>query len=133
MSEKSNPGPLTNVISLAVLGLILYACLGPEKTKSPAEIALARAKEADDRTAGFHCLTTWDGSHADFAYDVRSVMREPDSFEHIETRVTPVDDGGEHNIIMQYRARNGFGGMNVGEAIGTFRNSDCASTVISVE
>ena len=35
---------------------------------------------------------------------------------------------------MQYRARNGFGGMNTGTATGTYRNSNCRQyTVLDVE
>jgi len=89
--------------------------------------------EAEENRKGFHCLSGWDGSHANFKREVESMMRDPDSFEHISTRVTPVSAGGMHTVLMEYRARNGFGGMNVGTASGTFRNSDCSHTVISVE
>lgn len=92
----------------------------------------AEAKREEKRK-GFHCLSAWDGSHSEFKRQVKQMMREPKSFEHIETRVTPVSDNGTHTAIMTYRARNGFGGMNVGTAIGEYRNSTCAVVVLSVE
>lgn len=95
--------------------------------------AREQQEREDERRRGFHCLSAWDGSHRDFRHAVRDRMREPDSFEHIETRVAPVDEDGMHTIIMQYRARNGFGGMNVGTALGQYRNSDCSFTILSIE
>lgn len=83
---------------------------------------------AEDIRNGFHCLSNWDGSHREFANNLKSQLRDPSSFEHIETRVTPEKDG-EHTIIMKYRAKNGFGGMNVGTAIGTFSNFSCVASI----
>ena len=60
---------------------------------------------------------------------VKRVLRDPDSFEHDETRITPANDKGKHTIMMTYRARNGFGGMNVETAIGEVDQSSCAVTV----
>lgn len=85
------------------------------------------AATAANREAGFHCLSGWDGSHPGFVENVKAQLREPSSFEHIETRVTPNKEG-KHAIIMEYRARNGFGGMNVGTAIGAFDNATCQAT-----
>ena len=96
-------------------------------------VGIAEAAAAEEKRKGFHCLSAWDGEHWDFTRDVKNLMRDPDSFEEIETRITPVNDEGFHNILMTYRARNGFGGMNVGEALGLVRNSDCRATILSVE
>ncbi|RBO54038.1 hypothetical protein DSD19_06130 [Rhodovulum sp. BSW8] len=90
------------------------------------------AAEAEDRRKGFHCLSGWDGSHPAFKRIVKNSMRDPDSFEHVDTLVGPVTNGW-HAIRMVYRARNGFGGMNVGEAIGRYRNDDCSVEVLSLE
>lgn len=93
----------------------------------------AQKGEAENRRSGFHCLSAWDGSHPAFKRAVRDQMREPKSFEHIETRVTAVDKNGYHKIFMSYRARNGFGGMNVGTATGVYASSGCAFQVLAVE
>lgn len=91
------------------------------------------AEEREERRKGFHCLSSWDGSHREFRNAVKDAMRDPDSFEHVETRVTPVDEDGWHILAMSYRARNGFGGMNVGTAIGRYANDDCRFAVTKIE
>lgn len=82
------------------------------------------AEDAAERAAGFHCLSSWDGSHSEVVRLVKGELRDPDSFQHIETRVTPVDGQGLHSFTMEYRARNGFGGMNVGVSTGAYVNAD---------
>ena len=54
-------------------------------------------------------------------------MRDPGSFEHIETRIKPVDSSGNHLVWMSYRGRNGFGGMATDSIIVKIRNSDCSA------
>lgn len=90
-----------------------------------AEQAAKREEEAEERRKGFHCLSGWDGSHAAFKRQVKSMMRNPSSFEHISTRVTPVSDAGTHTVFMEYRAENGFGGMTVGSATGEYSSANC--------
>lgn len=59
-------------------------------------------------------------------------MRNPSSFEHIETRVTPVS-GTRQTIYMRFRAENGFGGMNDGIATGDITHSSCALIESTIE
>jgi hypothetical protein len=57
----------------------------------------------------------WNGSHIKLVEYTKLRLRDPDSFEHIET--TYMDKG--NNIIfvtMQFRSKNGFGGLNVSTA-----------------
>ena len=88
------------------------------------------ATAVEDRRKGFHCLSSWDGSHRELADAVKVSLRDPRSFEHSETRITPVDADGNHTLMMEYRARNGFGGMNVGQVAATVKNSDCSFQII---
>ncbi len=109
-----------------------------KKRAIEAEIALKEKRaeelmEAANRRKGFHCLSAWDGSHRGVKQYVENNMRDPDSFEHIETSITPVDQAGKHTLLMKYRARNGFGGMNVAIAVATIRSSDCAVTITSLQ
>lgn len=106
-----------------VLFLVLAAGSGDDKTS---------AEKAQDRQKGFHCLSAWDGSHSEVVRRVKTRLRDPDSFEHIETRITP-NQNGEHKLMMQYRARNGFGGMTVGTAVATVANSDCSVSSVDIE
>ena len=101
--------------------------------KIAAEAAAKVAAEAARKRKGFHCLSAWDGSHRGVKKYVEERMRDPDSFEHIETRVTPVDENGRHTLVMKYRARNGFGGMTVGVALANYNNSDCSATITSIQ
>lgn len=87
------------------------------------------AKTAADRRAGFHCLPG--GKHYALIDAVTSGLRDPKSFEHAETKITPVGPKGEHALVMKYRARNGFGGMNAGQVIATVKNSDCSFKILS--
>ena len=59
-------------------------------------------------------------------------MRDPKSFEHIETRITPKNPQGDHQLVMQYRAKNGFGGMTVGAVVASVRNNDCSATILKI-
>lgn len=107
-----------------------------EEAEREAQRKEAEAKaqaEAEEKRKGFHCLSAWDGSHAAFKRYVKSQMRNPDSFDHISTRVTPVDENGQHTLLMEYRAENGFGGMNVGTAMAKYSNATCDFTLISLE
>ncbi|MEX1034823.1 MAG: hypothetical protein WDZ54_02620 [Sneathiella sp.] len=96
-------------------------------------LAQAEAKKAEDKKAGFHCLSAWDGSHIQVKQEVENMMREPDSFEHIETLIGPVNEKGTHTLVMKYRARNGFGGMSMGRTLATVQNGDCSALIISNE
>jgi hypothetical protein len=103
-------------------------CSTPPPTAEQLKAEAAKAEE--DQRRGFHCLSGWDGSNASLVQQVKDQLREPDSFEHIETRITP-EVNGKHNIMMEYRARNGFGGMNVATAIGTVDHHTCQATLNS--
>ena len=92
--------------------------------------AQKEAKRAEDKRKGFHCLSSWDGSHRGLEKHVRNAARNPDSFEHIRTSITPVDQNGEHVLFMSYRAENGFGGMSIGEIRATVNNETCIATIV---
>jgi hypothetical protein len=91
------------------------------------------AEEAEEKRKGFHCLSGWDGSHRAIVKATKKQLKDPKSFEHIATRVTAVKDF-KHMLYMDYRAKNGFGGMSVGTVIATYSNALCDSfTIISID
>jgi hypothetical protein len=96
-----------------------------------AEPSAREKEEAENRRQGFHCLSAWDGSHRELARAVKDMLRDPDSFAHAETRIAPANSAGTHRLIMTYRARNGFGGMNVARAIADVDTNTCEATLIS--
>lgn len=74
--------------------------------KKQAEINKNR-KEAIEKQ-----FSAWDGSHPRLSRMIKENCRNPDSYEHIETRFR--DDGNTIFVITKYRAENGFGGMTIG-------------------
>ncbi|MER8921683.1 hypothetical protein [Mesorhizobium sp. M0802] len=110
-------GGILLLVLLVLFGFLFKTCMGP--TKNDAEIA-------ERHRNGFHCLSAWDGSESDLVAKVKEMLRDPSSFEHVKTQITQVNSSGEHTVIMEYRARNGFGGLNVEFATGTIKNSDCS-------
>lgn len=110
------------------------AALSPEeKAKADAEAAAKAAEEAKEKAYGFHCLSSWDGSHRKFVDAVKQQLNDPDSFEHDETRTWTVREDGRNQVLMQFRAKNGFGGVIRGRAVGTFDNKTCDASVDSIE
>lgn len=102
-------------------------------TDGAAWAAHKSAAAAEEKRQGFHCLSQWDGAHSSLKRAVKDSMRDPDSFEHIETRITPVSDEGTHVLFMEYRAKNGFGGMNIGTARAIIDNDDCGYELVTLE
>lgn len=101
---------------LLVLGVVGSFCVDEDKRE------MSREKPAE-RRKGFHCLSGWDGSHPEFVRLVKQQMNDPDSFEHDETRVTEINDQGRHEIIMNFRGRNAFGGTVRAIALGSYSPS----------
>jgi len=99
--------------------------LNEKKAKLEAEkIAAKRAEEAEQKRKGFHCLSGWSGAQRFIVSNLKPKLNDPKSFEHIETLVSP-EQNGRHRFSMQYRAKNGFGGMIIGTATGTYNNHNC--------
>ena len=125
--KKKGGGGKAFILILAII-VGAYIVGGDGKTggeKGQAKATQTSQEDAEKRRKGFHCLSGWDGSHRDFVQRVSEGLREPDSFEHVETRITPVVDGN-HNLFMKFRAKNGFGGTNLGTATATIHQLDCS-------
>ena len=91
------------------------------------------ADSQEKRRKGFHCLSAWDGSHRGVVKFAKTQLRDPKSFEHDSTSVWPVDANGNHQLVMQYRAKNGFGGMSSGVVKAEFSNDTCGAIVKSID
>ena len=117
-----------------------------ERKRSEKLAAKAAAKERAEeerRAKGFHCLTSGHvvGEtkspclvglpcfHSKVRWYTKKRMRDPDSFKHIETRITSRDQEGNHRLVMTYRAKNGFGGFNIGNVKARIRSADCQATI----
>jgi len=100
-----------------------------EKLNEELEERRKRAEEIEERKKGFHCLSGWDGSHGAIKSYVIENMADPDSFEHISTKIGPVNLSGKHYLTMTYRGKNMFGGMVVNDISATIENSDCSASI----
>ena len=105
----------------------LTAC-GKSDAEKQADAQAFAIKKAEDTRKGFHCLSGWNGSHYAIEQYVKKNLRDPDSYQHNETLITPVKDG-IHTLIMTYRAKNGFGGYVPGMVIATVNNETCKATI----
>ena len=104
-----------------------------EATRVVEEAATAATKTAvAERLIGFHCLNPLDGNHDGLEALIRDQLKDPDSMETIETRISPMKDG-QHDIILSFRARNPIGGMVVSTAIGKVSTTSCQASLISIE
>ena len=95
---------------------------------TPEEVA---AKERD-KAFGLWCLSAWDGSHPEFVKAVQDRLNDPDSFQHDDTMVWTVRPDGRNQIVMAFRAKNGFGGTVRHKAAGTFDNKTCSFVEIDL-
>jgi hypothetical protein len=134
--KKNQPAGTAEIIGgclglsvfLAIIFGLLSMCSGPSKT--PEQLKAEQAEKLEDQQKGFHCLSAWGGSNRSLVDQIKRQLRNPDSFEHDETRITPEKDG-KHTAYMKYRARNGFGGMNVATAVAEVDHNTCEATIIS--
>lgn len=135
---KGQRGCLGVVVVFFLLALLSSFLPDPDGSTNTTDDAAAEedrvadAKAAADRHQGFHCLSSWDGSNRSTVEQIKRQLREPDSFEHDETKITPVLPGNKtHTLSMRYRARNGFGGMNVATALAAIDPASCEAEIIS--
>jgi hypothetical protein len=92
----------------------------------------AKRAEADRLTARGLMLekqfSKWDGSHPGVEAVVKRMMKNPDSYDHVETRY--VDLGKGMRVIMTYRGTNGFGGIVPSTVVATVSDT---GNVLSLE
>ena len=90
-------------------------------------------EEIEERHKGFHCLSSWDGNHGGMTELIKARLNDPDSMETREPRITPVNNAGQHRIIVNFTARNAFGGVVRSRAFGLVDNETCEATITSIE
>lgn len=60
----------------------------------------------------------WDGAHRSLERSVKAGLKDPDSYQHIESRY---GDKGDYILVrMEFRAKNSFGGYVVNVAEGKY-------------
>lgn len=64
-------------------------------------------------------FSPWNGSHYELERIVKRALKDPDSYEHIETRFSDRGANGIY-VVMKYRAKNSFGGYVIEGVTATF-------------
>ena len=125
-AEKKSKMPIDGCAIMIVLaGLVIGGIawgIGSCSGGPPSE------EKLEERRKGFHCLSSWDGNHDGFERLVRARLNDPGSMKTYETRITPVV-GGEHRIIMEFGAKNAFGGMVRHTATGRVDHETCKAVL----
>ena len=114
------------IVTVVALGLV--AC-----TETSTNQGSGTSDNNEDKRKGFHCLSPWDGNHDGLEALIREEIRDPNSMETIETRITPVNANGNHTVSLTFRSRNGFGGMVRSTAFGTVDNDTCKATLLTIQ
>jgi len=65
-------------------------------------------------------FSQWDGSHRGMEKLVKESMREPSSYQHVNTSARVNESGDEVTVTTSFRGKNGFGGVNVESMTATF-------------
>jgi hypothetical protein len=130
MEKKTYSKSYWITVGVALLVFVVWISLEDMLDTTTAKEA---EEEKEKHRKGFHCLSGWNGAHSAVEKYVEERMRDPDSFEHVETRISPVNDKGTHQLSMKYRAANGFGGLTVGSATATVDNESCQAKITSME
>jgi hypothetical protein len=115
--------------------ILLAFLIGAIASETPKpESAGNKANQSTDepRATGEKCFSVWDGSNKALVENVKGALREPDSFEHIKTNAYYTDDKSRLSVKMSYRARNGFGGMNVEAASASVDVESCALADVEI-
>lgn len=90
------------------------------------EAKAAAEAEKERRKVQLKCASPWDGSIRAAEAALKDALRDPGSYEHIQTMIGSVKGNGTQRFVMRYRARNGFGGMTIGQVNGGIRHADCS-------
>ena len=103
-------GCLTIIVVIFLIGVISATCSGPgsssgnnqnnDHNKTPEELRKEKLKEQ---------FSSWDGSHRGVEKHIKSIMHDPDSYDHVKTRY--IDEGDHLIISTSFRGKNAFGGV----------------------
>lgn len=108
---------------------MVHSALDNEVAKIAADgEAATNAAIVAQKMPGAECLSFWDASAPQLVDLVKARLRDPESFEHIDTRLYPPSHGLS-TLVMKFRSRNGFGGMEEGVATGTLNPNNCDVTL----
>lgn len=83
-----------------------------------------------DGNSQLECGHGWAGQNWAFERAVKENLKDPGSYEHIESKFGVPDAEGNQIATLKYRARNGFGGMEIANAEGVLNVNDCLESFV---
>lgn len=122
------PGKVQATALVGVLLVLGFANALLNPVSDQPQKAEAVADEPEQRS----CFSSLGGEARSFSRLVRDRLRNPSSFEHVQTQSTP-GTAGVMIATMKYRATNGFGAVDTAIATGEVRLSDCAARILTME
>lgn len=136
IGKEGGAGPyIASVLVVAFLLILISALMTDDEVPAvdkKEQEAIAKAEKRREREKGFHCLSGWDGTNQAVVQYLKQRLKDPSSFEHIETRISPMDDRGAHSLVMSYRAKNSFGAYDVGAVVASLRNVNCNIETVTI-
>lgn len=111
------------VVFLAVGGVAFCNHEAANNARIEAELKADEQKEEDARYAervksGDVCADGPNDLNTALELNVKRQLKDSDSFEHLGTVIKPIAGSGDYDAMMRYRARNSFGALTVGTAVG---------------
>ena len=97
--KKLSTGWKIFLFSTVLIWVFILAAVFVSNEDTPEDVAKQKIEKLFD---------PWDGSHRELTKVIKSNLRDPDTYEHIET--TYEINGDSVNVMTKYRAKNGFGG-----------------------
>lgn len=101
LTQKVGKQDIFIAVFVVIFGLY-FACSSPSKQATTAE----------------SYFSAWDGSNYELVQAVKKQMKDPSSFEHVETKFT--DHGNNIRIMMTYRGKNSFGAVVIQQVTANF-------------
>jgi len=115
-------------VHLAERRKIRIAEITKEQAEERIQQSAARGRDRKSKELQ-NSFSAWDGSHKKLEKYIKSRLRDPSSYEHIDT--TYEKRGSSVMVQTVFRAKNGFGGMTEGNVIAETSGDGTILNIIS--
>ncbi len=122
---KSVAGKIGCMSPLLIPVLLIGYCSHRSAESNRVAAQAEAVQKASDEAAyqervrtGAVCEDGPNGLNTAFQMNVMRRLKDPDSFQHIGTVITPATKGDGYDALMRYRSKNSFGASVVGTAVG---------------
>lgn len=95
---------LSGVVGILGLAVLITWLNLPNSISSAPVMNADGTRHGTSQDANY--FSSWDGSNAELVAFVKKGMKDPSSFEHVETRFR--DDGSSYGIKMTFRGKNSY-------------------------